>query len=179
MLVIITLAAAFGLGMVYEITKGPILAQHENAQVKALAVLLPEASDFVPAGDIIQAPGAELLYTGYGGGELKGYIISTEANGYGGKIGVLTAIDAGGAVRGIDIYKSSETPGLGDHIRDKSFTARFAGAAAHLTVVKNDPKTNEIQAVTGATVSTSAVVSAVNAAIGYYMEHLAGGGNFK
>jgi len=176
-LVAITLTAAFFLGAVHEITKEPIHMQQANARTKALAILLPEAAEFIPVTDITAVPGVEFLYTGYRDGEIKGYILSSETNGYGGTVGLLAAIDINGAVRGINIYKSSETPGLGENIRAQSFTAQFAGANARLTVVKNEPKINEIHAITGATVSTSAVVTAVNAVIDYYINYLSSGGN--
>jgi len=175
-LFIITLTAALGLGIVYEITKEPIIIQQENAKKKSLALLLPEASEFIPADNEISASGAAHLYTGYDGGVIKGYIIASEANGYGGPIGVLTAIGADGAVRGIDIYKSSETPGLGENIRNTSFKAQFIGTSGTVAVARYEPGANEIHAVTGATVSTAAAVGAVNAAIDYFNNYLSNGG---
>ena len=65
----------------------------------------------------------------------------------------------------IDILEHSETPGLGANSTKDEFKKRFKGKQAGIEVVKNSPKDNDIQAISGATITSKAVTRAVNAAI--------------
>ena len=100
-------------------------------------------------------------------GALLGYAFLAEGNGYQGTIKLMAGIkpDARTMV-GIEILESQETPGLGQEIATDEFKAQFKNLRAlpEITYIKNVPPTkpNEIQAITGATVSSSAVCSILN-----------------
>lgn len=107
-------------------------------------------------------------------GETIGLIFVTEANGYGGTVSVMTAVNMDGTVAAIEILDASnETPGLGQNITKAEWYAQFSGLKNDITVVKGgaaSAENNEINAVTGATISSTAVKDAVNQALSYAAE---------
>lgn len=104
-------------------------------------------------------------------GKIVGYIFKTAAKGYGGEISVMTAINADASVAAVEILDASgETPGLGQNVTKESFYGQFEGHPHDIVAVKGgtaDKVKNEINAVTGATISSTAVTEAVNEAINY------------
>lgn len=107
-------------------------------------------------------------------GETIGLIFVTESNGYGGAVSVMTAVNMDGTVAAIEILDASnETPGLGQNITKAEWYAQFSGLKNDITVVKGgtaSAENNEINAVTGATISSTAVKDAVNQALLYAAE---------
>lgn len=103
-----------------------------------------------------------------------GYIITCSAKGYGGDVVVMTAINKNNSIAGISVIGAEdETPGLGQNAKKPEFSSQFIGMSENITVVKNGANTakNEINAITGATVSSKAVATAVNnafSALGQY-----------
>ncbi len=103
-------------------------------------------------------------------GEEIGYIFITEQNGYGGAVSVMTAVNTDGSIKAAYVLDASdETQGLGKNVTKKEFYSQFADKSGAISVVKNNPneKNNEIQAVTGATITSKAVARAVNEALTY------------
>jgi Na+-translocating ferredoxin:NAD+ oxidoreductase subunit G len=101
-------------------------------------------------------------------GKTTGYVFTTVSTGYGGDIKVMTGVDVNGAVKKINILELNETPGLGMNAKDDSFINLFTGKSGVISVVKTKAGENEIQAMTGATITSSAVTSAVNKALKLY-----------
>ncbi len=99
--------------------------------------------------------------------EIVGYVFVTKAKGYGGDISVMTGIKADKNVCGVVILDQNETPGLGTNTVKESFTDQYKQDISlnNFSVVKTSPKSGEIQAVTGATISSTAVTDAVNEAV--------------
>lgn len=96
------------------------------------------------------------------------YIYITSAKGYGGDVSVMTAVSPDGVVKKVAILDvSGETPGLGQNAANKTFYSQFAKKVKDIVLVKNgaDKKKNQINAVTGATITSKAVTSAVNEAL--------------
>ena len=102
-------------------------------------------------------------------GENVGYIFTVAAKGYGGDINVMTAINLDGTVAAVAILDASgETPGLGQNVTKENFYTQFSGLKDSVTVIKGggaNSQNNEINAVTGATISSKAVTEAVNIAL--------------
>lgn len=102
---------------------------------------------------------------------IVGYIFKTAAKGYGGEITVMTAVKADASVAAVEILDASgETPGLGQNVTKKDFYTRFYGMSGDIVAAKAgtaDKGKNEINACTGATISSKAVTAAVNKAIDY------------
>ena len=112
------------------------------------------------------------------------YVFETEGKGYGGTVKVMTGISAEGKITGVVILSHGETPGLGANAEKESFRDQYkeqpaANLAGGIKVVKfQAPKEGEIQAMTGATITSTAVTNAVNAAIEQYQSAYASeGGN--
>lgn len=94
-------------------------------------------------------------------GETLGYIFTTTKNGYGGEVKVMTGINADGSIKSIQILSvADETPGLGQNAKSEDFTKQFTGKQNEISKEKNA----EIKAITGATITTNAVIDDVNRA---------------
>lgn len=105
-------------------------------------------------------------------GTTVGYIFVTESYGYGSLIRVMSGI-AEGKVVGIEVLDcTNETPGLGQKVAEDSFKKQFQGVTALPTIIKTAPEEkNEVEAVTGATKSSTAVAEAVNNALDLYQTY--------
>lgn len=107
-------------------------------------------------------------YTAINGGKTAAYIFTESSKGYGGDVSVMTAIKPDGTVAGVAILDvSGETPGLGQNAAKESFFSQYIGLKKGVSVLKNGAKTenNEVDAVTGATITSTAVTRAVNKAL--------------
>ncbi len=102
-----------------------------------------------------------------GSGNVIGYLItSTSPEGYGGNVQIAVGITAEGSLTGIGFLSISETPGLGMNAQEPAFKDQFMGKAAQtFEVTKTGAMAdNQIQAISGATITSSAVTNATNAA---------------
>jgi len=113
-------------------------------------------------------------------GKTLGYAFMAEGNGYQGVISMMAGIETDmETLVGIEILESQETPGLGQEIAGESFKAQFKGlkTTPEITYVKNQKpsKSGEIEAITGATISSRAVVSILNEKIKSLKEKLGKG----
>lgn len=110
-------------------------------------------------------------------GNTIGYVFTTSAKGYGGDVKIMVGVNADGTVAGVQTLSLSETPGLGMNATNPSFLEQFVGKTLGISVNKNDPGENEIKALTGATITSKAVTSAVNLALDYYDQITGGADN--
>ena len=165
------LICAFSAGIVAyvnSVTSGTIEQNALAAANEAKNAVLPAAETF----DETTLSDGTVGYIGKNAaGEIVGYVFSTAASGYGGKVGVMTGFNADGVVTGVQILSIEETPGLGMKAKTEKFLNQFTGTDGALSVVKNtEPARNEIQALTSATITSRAMVKAVNAARDCYNE---------
>ena len=101
-------------------------------------------------------------------GNFEGYCITVAPQGFGGAINMIVGIDADFNYTGIKIVSMAETPGLGAKAQEPEFYSQFANEKkGTLSVVKNkpNPNENEIQAISGATISSKAVTDGANSAL--------------
>lgn len=165
-LLVICLVATLLLGVTNLLTAGQIAKLEEETKIAAM-------NEVLPAEDYTQTEGKE-IYTAVKNGAVAGYIFVTGAKGYGGNISVMTAVDPAGKILAVSILSASdETPGLGQNVTKEGFYSQFLGLSGNITVVKNGANStdNEINAVTGATISSKAVTKAVNEALTLYSEN--------
>ncbi|WP_374711757.1 RnfABCDGE type electron transport complex subunit G [Symbiobacterium terraclitae] len=170
LLVVCTLAGV-ALAGVNGVTAPIIAEMEERALQEGLAEVLPGAERFaeVPAdelagaGDPVQAAWRGLDAAG----QPAGVVVKAAPSGYGGPIVMLVGVEPGGTLHQMKILSASgETPGLGSKATERSFLDQFLGLSPSIGLVKNQaPSGNEIQAVTGATISSQAVLDGVNAAL--------------
>lgn len=158
------------LGGVNEITR-PIIEKNEVAtEEAAMRELLTAAESFenVPSVD---APMIKKVAIAKQGDKAVGYVLRVEPNGYGGAIKLLIGIDQEGIVKGISILEHSETPGFGANANNDDFKNQFIDKIAPLRVSKSASSEDEIQAITGATITSEAIANAVNTAVEYVNNH--------
>lgn len=188
-LFVITLIAGLCLGVVYEVTKKPIELAQIAAQKAAYQEVFPEAADFQTEDAFTEAAKAsaeQLADKGFGNvlvdsalkavdgsGQTLGYVVNTTSkDGYGGNISISVGIQTDGTVLGIAFLSLNETAGLGMNAQNPEFKDQFQGKNAEsLTVTKSGSAGDaEIDALSGATITSNAVTNAVNAAL-YYVHN--------
>jgi electron transport complex protein RnfG len=88
-----------------------------------------------------------------------GYAFKASGSGYGGNIDILVGLDNNFGIKGISILSQTETPGVGARITESSFTDQFKGLSVSDIALKSEG--GKIDAITGATISSRAVVDAI------------------
>jgi RnfABCDGE-type electron transport complex D subunit/RnfABCDGE-type electron transport complex G subunit len=191
-LCVITLIAGVCLSGVYNLTKDNIEQQQMAANVASYQEVCPDASDFTYDDAItaaVDALGGEVYGTDFGkvyineavtgndaSGNVVGYVISvTSADGFDGNITLSLGISADGTVNGISFTELNETAGMGMRCAEAEFKDQFAGVNVEkFTLNKAGGSTadNEIDSVSGASISSGAVVNAVNAALDFYAANI-------
>lgn len=189
-LLIITAIAALILGWAHKITLEPIKQQNIKTNNEAMKEVLPSAEGFKKLGATVPEAGEKLelqlpkegpileVNKGEKGGQVAGYTIKVATKGYAGLIEMMVGISTEGKVDGIKILSHSETPGLGANAPNPEFSGQYKGKpiAKPLDVVKTTPSAdNQIQAITGATITSRAVTKGVNDAVAFYNKELKGG----
>ena len=159
------------IGAVYFVT-APVAAQKavERKEV-SMRELIPDADHFT------EVSGEDGWYRAEKGGEAVGYIVPAHTKGYGGDIKLLVAVTPDAHVIDYKILAHNETPGLGDNASKEPFRAKLRGKdAEHLKVTKDKNNTEDVQAMTGATISSRAVTRGVKSAVTAVSDYLAEGG---
>ena len=179
-LVVICLVSALLLASFNLLTKDPIQQNSQRAAEETRTRMLPIASSF-EAMEVTEGSNMDSVYQGLdASGEPVGYVIQTTVNGYGGEVVVTLGMDMDGVITGVDVggENFSETPGLGALAKEPAFTQQYIGKKVPLTLVKgNEPKgENTVDAISGATRTSSAVNGGINLA-GKYISDLSGGGS--
>jgi len=153
------------------VTATKIAENEAQSQQESMTIVCPDAVEF-------EEITADVLYAGKdGSGNIVGYAISTVANGYGGQVKVMTGIKDGEIIN-IDVYyNDDETPGLGKNTSNEDFTSRLKGLFTNYSiVVDKDYAGNgqKVDAVTSSTISSRAVIAAVNEACEIYNAEIGG-----
>ncbi len=156
------------------LTEEKIASLTKKQQEESMRSLI-SADEYV-TGEL-KADGETVLYhKAKANGKTKGYIFITSAKGYGGELSVMTALDTEGTVTAVSILDASnETPGLGQNVKNADFYSQYIGQkTSDAVAVKKGTASgyNQIDAVTGATISSRAVTNAVNQAVDYAKEVL-------
>ncbi len=177
-LVIVYVIGGLILALVYAKTS-PVM--YRNAIVekeRALKKLMPEADKIEKLGDWTIHEKHGEYYVAKKGDAVIGYLIQSYGKGYSSYINTLIAVDKDFKVLRISILGHAETPGLGDEIESESFRNQFTGKdAEHLKVLKTEAGGN-IQAISGATISSRAVAEdAVTNGVDFLKKTLAGKGD--
>lgn len=151
-----------------DVTRGPIARRMEEKAEKTRVVVLPNADKFEKLD--LTLNGVSECCRGTKGDQTVGYTFITSSNGYNGKVEVMVGIDGQkGEISGVSVISQGETPGLGANAVKKEFTDQYKQIADKINVVKNiEPKEGEVQALTGATITSKAVTDAVNNAVAAY-----------
>lgn len=185
----ITLIAGLLLGLVYQITKDPIAVQKDKAKQEACQEVFADAASF--AEKEVSVPD-EMLWAeaGYAqetidevmeakdaSGTTLGYVITvTTKEGYGGNIRFTLGVREDGTLNGISFLEISETAGLGMRA-EEVLKPHFAGKQVEKFEYTKDGAASDeqIDAISGATITTNAVTNGVNAGLYYFQTELKGG----
>ena len=159
----ITAISALLLAVANNVT-APIIAENNRIKTeKSMEAVLPGADAFEKVE--IEAPNVVEAYIAKSGDAVTGACVVTEANGYGGAVKVITGVDTDGKVTGVDILEHGETPGLGANATKPEFKSQFEGKTMNIGVSRGSALGNEINAMSGATITSKAVTESVNAAL--------------
>lgn len=183
-LTLITLVAGVALGGVHEITKDPIAKQEAQAKAEAYEQVFTDAAAFeaVEMDDTLTKTIRDQLdQEGYKAqsieevmraedqsGETLGYAFTVvTSEGYGGDIQFSMGVQNDGTLNGISILSIGETAGLGMNADTPAFKDQFVGKQVEkLQYTKNGAtQDDEINAISGATVTTNAMTNGVNAGL--------------
>ncbi|MBU3113746.1 FMN-binding protein [Clostridium lacusfryxellense] len=114
-------------------------------------------------------------FTAEKNGKIIAYVVPAESKGYGGAIKMLVSVTTQGEIINFDILESKETPGLGDNASKDPFKSQFKDKSAkNLEVVKDVTKVDNIQAMTGATISSKAVTKGIKEAVEQVSQYVRG-----
>jgi Na+-translocating ferredoxin:NAD+ oxidoreductase subunit G len=179
MIVVLTLfglASGLVLAWTDSATRAPIREARRMETLGALQTVLPACDNDVVA-DARTFENSGRVWTNYVArltGAYAGAAFESETDGYGGPIRLMVGVRADGSVNGIEILLADkETPGLGSKIREPAFRKQFMGRGAADTKwceVKKDG--GELDAITGATISSRAVAKAVKAGLDAHARHM-------
>ena len=178
-LTLITVIAGFLLGVVYEVTKTPIAQAQETAKKEAWQAVFSDVKlgdfkaedvDQKAADKAVKDMGVNATIDEVCTAGDAGYVITTtDKDGFGGNIQITVGIKKDGTINGVSILSISETAGLGMKATEPSFYNQYVNKHADKFVVSKDGGDGEqIDALSGATITSRAVTGAVNAALGYY-----------
>ncbi len=188
-LLAITIVAGLLLGLVYQITKEPIANQEAKAKQEACQEVFEDAASFeeVEFAAVDETSWSE---AGYGqesiddvmaakdaAGELLGYVLTiTTKEGYGGDIQFTIGVRMDGTLNGMSLLAISETAGLGMRA-EEVLKPQFANKQVEKFEYTKSGATsdNQIDAISGATITTNAVTNGVNAGLYYFQTELKGG----
>lgn len=162
-------ACSLIISLVYFVT-APVAAK--NAEIlknESMKALIKEANDFKTI------KGKSEFYEALKDNKTIGYITQSETKGYGGTIKLLVAVDTKGQVIGYNVLSHNETPGLGDKTTKSPFKDQFKGKNIdHLVVTKDPSDKDDVQAITGATISSRAVTKGIHEAVQQVNEYIGG-----
>lgn len=169
-LFVISLVVTLLLAITNNITAPLIEQLSTETEIQTRKTVLAEASYFDDENKTITLDGTEYTYCVGLDAEknVVGYIFTTSTKGYGGEVKVMTGVSADGKVTGVEALSLSETAGLGMNAQKESFRNQYIGKSGEIGVAKSSPSENEIQALTGATITSKAFTDAVNIALELY-----------
>jgi electron transport complex protein RnfG len=156
-LVVVYLIGGVLLAGMYVYTS-PIIAKNSLAEKNAaLKKIMPEATGIEKSGEWTIHDRQAEYYIAKKDAVPCGYIIESYGKGYSSFIHVLIAVNTNYSIKEISILAHGETPGLGDEIQAPWFKKQFAGKGLRNMKVIKGPTADDVQAISGATISSRAV----------------------
>jgi len=156
-LVIIYVIGGVILAFVYAKAAPIIYIKQKEEKEVALKTMMPEADSIESMGIWEPHHKKAEYYIAKKGNEEIGYVVEGFGKGYSSYINILVSVDKNFVVKKVSVISHAETPGLGDEILKSYFLDQFKGKdVEHLVVIKGETE-NEIEAISGATISSRAV----------------------
>lgn len=172
-LFLITAISALLLAYVNNITS-PLIAENEKEKINNALNAVCKADAFL---EIEKTQSEKLLEEEYDGeiisiyearsgeDERVGICAIIETKGYDAGLRCVIGVDENSAVTGVEIISHNETPGLGANAAKDEFKSQYKGKNSEISVVKANAGDNEINAISGATMTSKGVTRAVNLAM--------------
>ena len=191
-LCVITLIAGVALSGVYALTKDAIEEQKLIAEAESYRAVCPEAEEFASdetLDEIVKALGESVYGTDFGkvhinkaivgknaAGEVVGYVIRvTTRDGFDGDISLSVGFGLDGTVLGVEFTEINETAGMGMLCAEPEFKDQFKGTLVDRFILNKaggSTAPEEIDSVSGASISSGAIVNAVNAAMDFFENNM-------
>jgi electron transport complex protein RnfG len=172
----ITIVSGFALGFVNDLTVGPIKKAKIAKKVNALKLVLPEF-DSNPVEDVqlIKSDFAKdsvEVFPAFKNNEFVGAaVIGSTEKGFSGLIKIMVGFKPNGTVQNIVVLEQKETPGLGTKMKDEKFLAQFRDKNPSTFNLKVTKDGGEVDALTGATITSRAFGEAVQMAYDEFMKN--------
>lgn len=166
-LVVIFIAAGVVIGGTYKMTSPVRFIAEQKEKEEALKEMAPTATDPIKAaGTWTSHEKTYEYYSATTNSRPVAYIATTAGKGYSSYIQMMVSVNPDMKINDIKILGHGETPGLGDQVEDRAlFLDQFKGKGlSQLVLIKAETKEN-IQAITGATISSRAVTNGVKDAV--------------
>lgn len=173
MFLVLTVIGAVSGGIlagVFHVADPLIQANREKELKEAIFVVLPEAKDYKILEKGIDKTKV-IVYQGLDAdGKPVGLAFIADGGGFQGNIRIMVGLSVDYLkLKGIKVLEQNETPGLGNRIKEPAFEGQFKGLEIKPKVeyikYRKPEKPNQIQAITGATISSDAVVKNINNAV--------------
>ncbi len=167
-LTLISTAFALCLGLVYELTKGPIAQTQQNKKLNAISQVVPQFNND-PNADMfmLETPEGDSLevYPAMNGDDLVGYAVNSYTmDGFSGEFTLMVGFNTDGSIYDIMVLSHAETPGLGAKMGEPSFKDQFKGKNPAIFSLNVKKDGGDVDAITAATISSRAFGDAVNRA---------------
>jgi electron transport complex protein RnfG len=165
--------AAGSLAVVNAVTKERIASSEERRRDAALREVCPDA-------DELKNVAPDRVWEALRKGERVGYVFLSHVQGYSGPITLVFGTNSDGTLRGLEVLSHTETPGLGAKIGTAQFRDQFRNKRPEqLLLRKDDPGKGQIDAITGATISSRAVTEAVRSTLASSNQEQGGGVSYE
>ena len=147
-LLVICLISAGMLALIYNIAEPRINQQRKLEEERAIEEVLPQAPDVI---EKVEQEGLVFYKAKDAQGQFIAYVFITEAYGYSSNIRTVVSLKPNGKIMAIKVLEHQETPGIGSRITEDEFLNQF----------KNKNINEQFDAITGATISSGAVIDSI------------------
>lgn len=179
-LVLVACLAALILGLVYDITKEPIQNAKDNRELEAIKEVIYTEFDNNPFDEktIIATPNNRCrleLFPARKDGKITSVAIKSFTNrAFGGRMELIVGFFLDGTISGYKVIEHKETPGLGTKVMESKFHDQFQGINPGKQTFKVRQDGGNVDAVTAATISSRAVINAIQRAFDAYRKFSTG-----
>lgn len=171
----IALVCSAAVAGVYLLTKERIAQAEENKRTVAIGEVLPEFDGMTKESVEVNGESLEISIATKDS-LVVGYAVESSVNGFGGPVTLMVGFDAEGVVTGVKVLKHSETPGLGSLIteEDNVLLGSVLGHNPSKMNFKVRKDGGDVDALTGATITSRAYIASVEKAFNAYLKQTTG-----
>ena len=175
-LFVITVIAGVSLGFINDITKGPKEQAKLARKINALKNVLPEFNNN-PVEDVKRlksdlAKDSIEIYAGFLNENQSGTaVVGSSEKGFSGLVKIMVGFNPDGSIKNIAVLEQKETPGLGTKMKDEKFIKQFRGKHPSTFNLKVKKDQGDVDALTGATITTRAFGEATQMAYDVFAEN--------